>query len=344
MRRKFTKVMCTVFSVLLLSNTIFAAEYTDNSIEENETIIDSIYTNNSIDALYEMRGSYCLDIENNYEIIEAIDNRLEQLGVETISYSELNKKLNSLDSNSSIIDNNKSNMIGARVALNPSSTVKWTSTRQTTVYRGKTYELQIIRGVPANFNSELSSEDSVSVIGGAGKTAATRNVVGICVDKIAGALPVVGGGLSTVKTVYDIYKGIATGMSPTSSISSIKANYTVNTVAEYIYVFVKYSGCPDAGNQILGYNGNYIDYTCGVDIPKCVYDGTRFCSDVIQKKYKGTMQAPYYNSYVDKASNNFYTYKSGNSNITQRYVIPYYYVQGVKDNIGIKVPTPNSGY
>ena len=62
MRRKFTKVMCTVFSVLLLSNTIFAAEYTDNSIEENETIIDSIYTNNSIDALYEMRGSYCLDI------------------------------------------------------------------------------------------------------------------------------------------------------------------------------------------------------------------------------------------------------------------------------------------
>ena len=41
---------------------------------------------------------------------------------------------------------------------------------------------------------------------------------------------------------------------------------------------------------------------------------------------------------------NFYTYKSGNSNITQRYVIPYYYVQGVKDNIGIKVPTPNSGY
>ena len=45
-RRRFTKVMCTVFSVLLLSNTIFAAEYTDNSIEENETIIDSIYTNN----------------------------------------------------------------------------------------------------------------------------------------------------------------------------------------------------------------------------------------------------------------------------------------------------------
>ena len=67
----------------------------------------------------------------------------------------MNKKLNSLDSNSSIIDNNKSNMIGARVALNPSSTVKWTSTRQTTVYRGKTYELQIIRGVPANFNSEF---------------------------------------------------------------------------------------------------------------------------------------------------------------------------------------------
>ncbi|MDE6209419.1 MAG: hypothetical protein K2M73_07070 [Lachnospiraceae bacterium] len=116
-----------LFSVLLCDNIVYAEEIKETVFNETE-IYEYINNENSIDVLYEMRGEYSLNFENNYEVIEAIDNRLEELGVEEISYYEVVSKLNNSIVNSNDEANINTGM--ARVALNPSTTVKWTSTRQ----------------------------------------------------------------------------------------------------------------------------------------------------------------------------------------------------------------------
>lgn len=332
-RKNLMMGIFTLLSVFFCGGIVYGAESENNTMSEEE-IIDGINNECSIDLLYEKRGKYMTCYENNYKIVEAIDNRLEQLGVEEITYREAISKINC------------SNLNGSRVALNPSSTVKWTSTRQTTVYRGKTYELQIIRGVPSKATyGELCESSAFSAVSSKKKTTAAQNVVGIILDKIAGELPGVGTGVTVIETVYDIYKGIVSGMAKSTQITSnITAQYIVNNTANYIYVFVKYSGDIDNGKQILAYSGNQITYKVGVQIPSFTLEGNKVVPEIGQYKYDGMITSPYYKSYVDKASANFYSYKSGNKNIVTRYDILSYRITTVNEMKNIYAPTPNSGY
>lgn len=328
-RKNLMMGIFTLLSVFLSGSIVYGAESENNTIAE-EKIIDSINKECSIDLLYEKRGEYCIDCKNNYKIIEAIDNRLERLGVEEITYREVLAKL----------EGNKN----SRVALNPSTSIKWTSTRQTTVYRGKTYEIQIIRGVGKNANELYNSYVNITKKGG-GKKAAAINVIGVVVNKIAGELPYVGDGIGTIQTVYDIYKGIVSGLSTQTVISDISAVYTVSMSAEYLYAFVKYSGDVDAGKQILGYAGNNINFECNITIPMCGVQNGKIYPSINNIKRSGIIKSPYYNSYIDKASANFYSYKSGNSNISVRYEVLSVKLKCIDgSSVLLKVPTPNSGY
>lgn len=328
-RKNLMMGIFTLLSVFLSGSIVYGAESENNTIAE-EKIIDSINKECSIDLLYEKRGEYCIDYKNNYKIIEAIDNRLERLGVEEITYREVLAKL----------EGNKN----SRVALNPSTSIKWTSTRQTTVYRGKTYEIQIIRGVRKNNNELYRTYGVIEKKGGSKKTAA-MNVIGVVVNKIAGALPYVGDGIATAQTVYDIYKGIVSGLSTQTVISDISATYTASMSAEYLYAFVKYSGDVDAGKQILGYAGNNINFKCLVAIPMSIVQNGKINDYIKNKDCSGIIKSPYYNSYIDKASANFYSYKSGNSNISVRYEVLSVKLQCIDgSSVLLKVPTPNSGY
>lgn len=329
------------FSFFLSGNIVYAQENNENS-SDKAVIYECINNECSIDALYEMRGEYSLDFENNYELIEAIDNRLEELGVEEISYNEVVSKLN----NSMVNSNDEANINTgmARVALNPSTTVKWTTTRQTTVFNGKTYELQIIRGVPATANSELWSFDAHYIKSKKSATAIAQNVIGITVSSVSGALPVVGGGLTAIQTMYDICKGVVSGMTGQTIVSDISANYSVLTGASYLYVFIKYSGDLDTGNQILGYSGNIVTYSYDVDIPNFSMNGNELHGTINSKTYSGTITAPFYNDYISKASGNFYKYNNGDNNFLVRYDILSFYLENVNDRILIKVPRPLSGF
>lgn len=320
----------TLLSVFLSGGIAYGAESENNTIAE-EKIIDGINKECSIDLLYEKRGEYSFDYENNSKVIEAIDNRLEQLGVEEVTYREVVSKL---------VGNEN-----VRVALNPSTSIKWTSTRQTTVYRGKTYEIQIIRGVPsAEGIGELYGSDTFECVNNKTTTAATQNVLGIVLNKVSGELPVIGSGISTVQTVYDIFKGVISGMTGTTKLSNVKAQYMVDTVAQYMYVFVKYSGDVDAGNQILAYAGNQVTYQTAVTISGFKMEGKDYVPNIKQRTYGGSIISPYYSSYVDKASYNFYTYKGGNSKILTRYDILSFSIETVNGKGVVGVPKPNSGF
>ncbi|MDE6209418.1 MAG: hypothetical protein K2M73_07065 [Lachnospiraceae bacterium] len=133
-------------------------------------------------------------------------------------------------------------------------------------------------------------------------------------------------------------------MSGQSIVSDISANYTVLTGANYLYVFIKYSGDLDTGNQILGYSGNIVNYSYNVDIPNFSMNGNELQGTINSKTYSGTITAPYYNDYISKASSNFYKYKNGDNNFLVRYDIVSFYLENVNDRIKIKVPRPLSGF
>lgn len=321
-----------LLSVTFSGSVIYGAEDNNNIFKSESEVIEGINNECSIDLLYEQREQYCVNYKENERVIEAIDNRLEHLGIEEISYSEVALKLNGNNKNSS------------RVALNSSSTVKWTSTRQTTVYRGKTYELQIVRGVPASVNSELYATKTETVTTDTGKAAAAQNVVGIVLNKSAGYVPKIGPVLTAVQTVYDIYKGIVSGLKGTTVVSNIKSTYFNGVTASYLYVFVKYSGDPDNGNQILAYAGTQVESEIRVIISGITINNNVVRPKSTEFKYEGSIASSFYKSYVDIASSNFYNYKSGNKNIVTRYELYDYYIETVRGRIQIKVPTPYSGY
>lgn len=134
------KILCMyvylISMVMLFSKNVYAEEnIRDLESKDYKSMVDET---DNIDVLFEIRMNLSNDFDKNGELIIYIDEKLEQLGVEEIGYNELVNKLK------------RKSMIQSFVALNPSTTVKWTSTRQTTCYRGKMYELQIVRGVPSN--------------------------------------------------------------------------------------------------------------------------------------------------------------------------------------------------
>lgn len=213
----------------------------------------------TLEELYQLRNVLVMDFDFYEDEIAEIDRKLEKLGVTEISQSEVEAKLGLIDEYA----------VQPCYDVTSTSDIKWTSKREYYVYRGKSYELQVIRGVPKEGTGRLCSSDGQPKLAKAdlGFKAAAKNVSKIIVNSVAGSLPQIGGMINTAQTFYDVFKGVISGLSPTTSLGPIECNYTSSMVANYLYVFVKYSGDIDEGNQILAYCGNWIDYSTTITIP-----------------------------------------------------------------------------
>lgn len=298
------------------------------------TPIEEISNINVIDKLYEERNRLAVDFDKNAIKIREIDKELESLGVEEISYSNLMQKLSdnqlSTYSNTGDVDINWN--------VSSTNTVKWTSTRQEVRYNSKEYELQIIRGVPKGNNSELAGSDLSYSTSDSGFKAGAKNVLQVVASEVLGSLPNVGGAISTAQTFYDAFKGAINGMKTTTTVGSVKCAYTTSLSVEEIYVFVKYKGATDLGNQLLCYVGNSMEYYTTVSVPNGVtVDGT-YHAKVNNKNYSGTIKAPYYSNYKSKASENFWDYKQGNA-IHENYRMLNFQQKMIAGNKKIKVPS-----
>lgn len=320
------KVLCGVLVCAIMS-----AQTSDFNViayaNEEEVVTDSLQ-GKTIDELYSIRSSLSLEFDKNKDEIEEIDKRLEQLGVEEISQSEVEEKLG-------IATNNK-----ARISVSSNSNVKWTSARENYVYRGKSYELQVVRGVPTDGTSSLKRTAGTDKVFSASSRfcASAKNISRVIVNSVAGKIPVIGGTLSTLQTFYDVFKNTISGLTSTTMIEPVECTYIINYVTSYKFVFVKYSGDADAGNQILGYVGNDIDYTGQISIGNPVCVNGVWVSGIQNGVVKGNITSPYYNGYRDVASNVFWEYKNGNPNVYTRYETNIFTVQVLDGTLGVEVP------
>ena len=276
--------------------------------------------------MYLERAELTRNYEENENRINEIDMELESLGVQEISELEAKNKLT------------EGNELSPYVVLPTSSTVKWTSYRQQTSYRGQMYEMQIIRAVPKTTNSSLYK--TLAVVDHQA-TSATSNVLKLTkvgASTAVGSIPIIG---TAIVTFYDVFNTIISGLSTNTVISDVSANYTTGITANYLYVWVKKVGQIDDGNQLLSYIGNYVTVDTNIAISDMFEVNGNMVASVPSRNFSQTLTSEYYNSgYMDRACNVYWEHINNDNVINE-----YFHSTSIKINYltktkNVAVPEP----
>lgn len=264
-----------------------------------------------------MRATYLLDHEDGQSAIEAIDKRLLQLGVEEISAVEV----------AHLFDSNPSENQPRYTPISTPGTT-WYSQRLINVYNGKEYEVQIITGQMANpqaTNSPLYDYTPGIVKEYTGGLVGLINALHVAAPDIivsAGSIhdPAVGSVLSAGLTLYDIVMAFEEGLTPTSTLDNGKYSFDITLISTMKFAFIKYSGNLDTGNQILGYAGTEVKCAVNINIPRVSENLVPYYESV---EYADTITSYGFDNYVIRAiaSQNFWNYKLGYTNLDQYYLI-----------------------
>lgn len=243
-----------VLTILLLSgaNPAIALEVTGEDSVSREN-----FSSAAADTLFRLRAQLLLDPNSSQEEIDKIDAQLRSIGVEEISHTDVIRKLGA----------------SAQPMYNVTSTenTSWFSQRSITVINGRQYEAQIITGQWKTTGSPLYDFKSGAVSNFAGKKAGQIKALQALVDEIVscgiGQIPEVGTYLSVGMTLYDIQKAYYEGLTPTTVIDNVSYSFDIYLGTTMKFVFVKYAGALDEGNQVLFYVGTGTEFKVWIDIP-----------------------------------------------------------------------------
>lgn len=336
------KIMNYVLLLSLLTTTVSTVLPYSNALAANNNSsggllpFEKISVDNEVDELYAKRRRLALEFSKNAEQIAEIDKKLAGLGIVEITYDNLMQKL--LGKENQISKFNKSENAEIQWKVSSTKTVKWTSERKNMTYNGKEYQLQIVRGVPKSNNSELSGRVHADSLSNSGFRASAKNVIQLVAPEVLGSLPAVGGTIKTAQTFYDVFHAAISGLQKTTNVGNVECSYTTSLSVEEIYIFVKYRGAADLGNQIPCYIGNSIEYDTTVSTSSGIIINGRHHAKVYDKKYNGTMNAPYYGSCYSRACINFWNYKQ-KKGLNEDYRIKYFQKKMISDNKKIQVPS-----
>lgn len=138
---KFRRFLVCYLVMSILVNCGLLVDAAGIAEDEMDVIVHDQEKNEEINELFALRSQMELDYEANEARINQIDDQLELLGVENISYGEVLDKLG-YDA-MPLVD------------FESTATTKWTSRRVVVTYNGKQFELQILEGVPVSGSSPL---------------------------------------------------------------------------------------------------------------------------------------------------------------------------------------------
>ena len=341
-RIKFMAMAIIVAVIIFLQNTMVYAELSVEGFGENneDNIIITSEASKIIEELHDERRELVDEWDKNEARIKEIDNEIIELGAEELSNNEVYELLYTAG-----VDEESLRLINTEILpcvdLNPSNTIKWTSTREYYNCRGKLYELQIVRGVP---NGDSETSELVKTYAGIQSSAKNfqaiaKNVIKVTATAIVSSTPKIGTAISIATTVYDILKEVISGLSTTTTIANAKAVYLIKLKSNFLYVFVKYAGSLDAGNQVLAYAGNSVSVDCSALLDVNLLSDTE---TVVRKDYASSQ---YYTSgYKEIAATNFWNYKENGSDFNCRYELTRIYVDMLGTVSSYRVPFPFSGF
>lgn len=326
---KKTISLLIVFAMLVLCvpRTVYALD------EETILLNQSNEFVGELNNLYSLRAELALDYDSNKECIEKIDQQLTAMGVEQISFSEIQQKLGRSTTYANV----------------PSSSyTRWDSARTIVPYQGKFFEVQIITGVRNgdNTSSGLWGTATYADIGMASLTAGTVSVFKVVLDgavtsltdSVANGCPYIAAALATGRTFYDAYKAWSGTMQPSDVFYNVRCSYYVAMDANERYVFVKYMDTSDS-SQILGYAGNRVMCTISADYATGAVDTNGF-PIVWNYTMHETVQSAYYEYPHMQAAQLYYSYKALNtptSQLNHNFILSHMRIKCLVNNSGSAV-------
>ena len=333
-RRKIVVFLAMVLGFVQLFYYGDVKAMAKNKIVGSDDQVQYVQDTEKVDALFDERGELATDFDKNKERIAQIDAELSNLGVDFLSTSEVTQLLTKQNADKSM------NIEQPLVALPTVKNVTWTSTRQVTVYRGKEYELQIIRGVPNGDSSPLVRKEIKYTCNKKNFVAGATNVIKVVGISVLGSLPEIGGSITVINTFYDAFKEYDKAIKTTTTINDATVAYSTAVSAHSMYVFVKTKGAKDAGNQIVGYQGNIAYFSTGMTASYFITKNGIAEPTTVQKTVKGYSTAPYYNNvYVELAAKNYYNYKNGSKSIKFNYMQGKYQMTMLGSSAYVTIPS-----
>lgn len=265
-------------------------------------IVHDQETNNRIDALFAQRCKLAIDFASNQEEIDKIDCELAQLGVETISYAEVQSKAGG-------------NLLPNVEFYSNDSNSQWTSRRTVVTYNGQQYELQIIEGIPLNKNSWLRQDDVEIEYEASGIVAGITEVIEIVSVTAMGFVPVLSGlsnGFTVLSMIADGYEAIHNSLQTTTVIENISGTAYLALSSHVKFIYVKGYGSSDS-YQVLGYLGNYLYFAVATvsTLDGAVGEHGSLPVISVDLSNSGEVYSAYFNDYTKSVQN--YTYYRNNN-------------------------------
>lgn len=251
------KLFTLLVAILLTCSSTLAFAKTNNSTSLSQSGVDSkaltqqlgkvvsSSVEKQIQALYDQRSNLVISNDpDKTNKSNAIENQLQNLGVNKLSTDQVNALIQSKNSSSSAITPN--------VALPTSSNVYWTTYR--TNYSdtaGFAYEIQHVVAQPnPGYSSSLcgtiaaASKQSVDVKAGVGAFLKSAG------SGVVGNLPVIGQVGGAILSIFDVFKSTQSALQTTTIVNNISANYTITWGETIVFDYVKVSTQADAYQKL----------------------------------------------------------------------------------------------
>lgn len=167
--------------------------------------------------------------------------------------------------------------------------------------------------------------------------AGVKSVLKFAASSLAGKIPEVGGIISSGITFYDLCKDSINALKKTTVVKDVSCSYNTRVSTDEIFVFVKYKGAKDLGNQVLCYVGNVVHYSTGINVLSGKTENGEYIPDVIQKKCSGVIKSSQYDNHCAEASQNFWKYNH-KQQMNEYYTISNIQEKKIAGDVQISVP------
>ena len=272
MKKAIAILMTVMLGVMIFSS---AAVVSAGEISEEVILKRATEKDQAIDALTSQRIEALM--EKDFSKMAEIDEELQSMGVEEITYAELCQKTKSAAP------------LGEQMPLraSDSSDTKMVTYSNDIRHNGKWYTYMVVKVIPQNFNSKLAINQAYPVFQENRLLAAGKVIVETAVNKIIGLTK--NNFVEVVATAYDLISEFI-AIAQDTIIDNVTANYTWTALetAKFTYMpsdtingeYIPIAACND------------VTYTVTVNVPIIEFDYGVPNDDIIVKKYSGSYTAP----------------------------------------------------
>lgn len=311
----YMKIMRIFAWMLMLTLLMQSGPYVSAVANNNDTevVVENMEKNRMIDELFALRMSLEHDYEANRDEIDEIDRQLSQLGVETLSAEDV-ANLYGVD--------------GVAPLWEPESTptIRWTSRKLITTYRGYHFEVQILEGVPISGNSPLRKNYTQVNYSARGITAGvTKAIVATSSNAFSEFLMrKLSTGVTFLSMLSDGMAAIQESLSTSTVLDRVEGAAVISFSGHMKYIYVKPYETSDAEYQGLYYYGNSVScIITTVSIVDTLIDNQLVTYHEVETSVQDTIQSQYYNDY-SRAVANYWDYNYNyNTNFKQDYTSYY---------------------